>query len=51
MIVGPWQFPILYNEYCMIIMIYLAIRSLILCGLNVQLVINTHKVLKKTKNS
>ncbi len=49
MIVGPWAFPLWYSQYCMCVMIYLALRSLILCGQNAQLVINIHNLLKKAK--
>ena len=51
MVVGPWLFPALYSQYCMWIVIYLAVRSLMMCGQNAQLVINSHNVLKRTKLS
>ena len=51
MIVGPWAFPFWYGQYCMCIMIYLAVRSLVLCGQNAQLVINSHRELKKEKTT
>jgi hypothetical protein len=51
MILGPWMFPIIYGHFCMFIVIYLAFRSLVLCGQNAQLVINSHNVLKDAKNT
>lgn len=51
MVIGPLQFPIFYNQFCMFIAMYLAFRGFVLCGQNAQLVINTRNVLKNTKNA
>ena len=50
MIFGPFYFPILYNHYCMAILLYLGLRSLILCGLNIKLVQNYHQMMKSSTN-
>lgn len=50
MIFGPFYFPIHYNHYCMLILMYLALRSFILCGLNIKLVQNYHEMMKSTTN-
>ncbi len=50
MMLGPSYFPVLHNQYCMVITMYLAMRAVVLCGLNAKLVMNYHNTMKGADN-